>query len=171
MNIHYGDILIKFGECVSPNIDGVPYVRDNSIGQSLLEKCALKNGDVIFADAAEDNTVGKCTELVANKEDKVVSGLHTIACRPSFRFADKYLGYHLNSPVFHDQLLPYIQGSKISSISRKVINNTIIRFPSLPEQTAIANYFTHLDDLIQSTSRRLDKLRAVKAACLEGMFV
>ena len=171
MNIHYGDILIKFGECVSPNIDGVPYVRDNSIGQSLLEKCALKNGDVIFADAAEDNTVGTCTELVANKEDKVVSGLHTIACRPSFRFADKYLGYHLNSPVFHDQLLPYIQGSKISSISRKVINNTIIRFPSLPEQTAIANYFTHLDDLIASTSRRLDKLRAVKAACMEGMFV
>lgn len=90
----------------------------------------LINGDIVFADAAEDNTVGKCTEIITHNDTDLVAGLHTIPCRPTIKFAEGYLGYYLNSTAFHNQLLQYIQGTKISSISKKSICQTIISYPS-----------------------------------------
>lgn len=170
-NIHYGDVLIKYGACVNVSKDVDTYVKDNELGLKLHQACPLKSGDVIFADAAEDNTVGKCSEVVAENEEKIVSGLHTIACRPLFIFVPYFLGYYLNSCAYHNQLIPLIQGTKVSSLSKRAFGQTKIVYPSLPEQTAIANYFTALDERIQATAKRLEKLRNIKAACLDNMFV
>ena len=171
MNIHYGDVLIKYGECVDVNKELETFVRDKEVAKKLHQSCAIKNGDIIFADAAEDNTVGKCSEVIANEGDAIVSGLHTIACRPKKDFAPMYLGYYLNSNAYHDQLLPHIQGTKISSISKKAISQTEINFPAdKNEQKAIASYFQHLDSLIQSTAKKIESLKQVKVASLQSMF-
>ena len=169
-NIHYGDVLIKYGECLNVSKDVLTYVKDEKIGMALYKKGALRNGDVIFADAAEDNTVGKCTEVICKENVCIVSGLHTIACRPQVEVVERYLGYSLNSPSFHNQLLPHIQGTKISSISKNALSSTSIFLPSLPEQRAIASYFTALDAQITLHRERLEKLKQIKAACLEKMF-
>ena len=171
MNIHYGDVLIKYGECVDVIKEVETFVKDEEVAKKLHQSCAIKNGDVIFADAAEDNTVGKCSEVIANENDAIVSGLHTIACRPKKDFAPMYLGYYLNSNAYHDQLLPHIQGTKISSISKKAISQTEISSPiDKNEQRAIASYFQHLDSLIQSTTKKIESLKQVKAASLQSMF-
>lgn len=169
-NIHYGDVLIKYGECLNVSKDVLTYVKDEKIGMALYKKGALRNGDVIFADAAEDNTVGKCTEVICEENVCIVSGLHTIACRPQVEVVERYLGYSLNSPSFHNQLLPHIQGTKISSISKNALSSTSIFLSSLPEQRAIASYFTALDAQITLHRERLEKLKQIKAACLEKMF-
>ena len=131
----------------------------------------LINGDIVFADAAEDNTVGKCIEIITHNDTDLVAGLHTIPCRPTIKFAEGYLGYYLNSTAFHNQLLQYIQGTKISSISKKSICQTIISYPSeIINQQKIASYFQSLDSLIQSTSKKLVSLKQVKAASLQSMF-
>lgn len=170
MNIHYGDVLIKFCECVETAKERIPFIAKQEIAESLYKACPIKNGDIIFADAAEDETVGKCIEIIADEQEKILSGLHTIACRPNIKFATGYLGYYLNSPAFHDQLLPQIQGTKISSISRKAINNSLICYPSFNEQSAIASYFQSLDSLIQTTAKKIESLKQMKAASLISMF-
>lgn len=109
----------------------------------------LKNGDVIFADTAEDETVGKCTEITGAGEDKVIAGLHTIPCRPLYNFASGYLGYYLNSDSYHRQLLPLMQGIKVSSVSKSALRDTEIQYPkSLKEQEQIGTFFRHIDHLI-----------------------
>ena len=119
MNIHYGDVLIKYGECVDVSKEVKTFVKEEYVAKKLHQSCAITNGDIIFADAAEDNTVGKCSEIIAKDDDAIISGLHTIPCRPMKQFATRYLGYYLNSDAYHNQLLPHIQGTKISSISPK----------------------------------------------------
>ena len=171
MNIHYGDVLIKYGECVDVSKEVKTFVKEEYVAKKLHQSCAISNGDIIFADAAEDNTVGKCSEIIAKEDDAIVSGLHTIACRPKKDFAPMYLGYYLNSNAYHDQLLPHIQGTKISSISKKAISQTEISSPiDKNEQRAIASYFQHLDSLIQSTTKKIESLKQVKAASLQSMF-
>ena len=171
MNIHYGDVLIKYGECVDVSKEVKTFVKEEYVAKKLHQSCAITNGDIIFADAAEDNTVGKCSEIIAKEDDAIVSGLHTIACRPKKDFAPMYLGYYLNSNAYHDQLLPHIQGTKISSISKKAISLTEISSPiDKNEQRAIASYFQHLDSLIQSTTKKIESLKQVKAASLQSMF-
>ena len=103
-NIHYGDILIKFQSVLDLKRDNLPSIIDSNVldfRQSLLQ-----DGDVIFADAAEDSTVGKAIEIRNIMGKNVVSGLHTIAARPIQLFAPYYLGYYLNSDFYHKQILP-----------------------------------------------------------------
>lgn len=171
-NIHYGDILIKFSECLyADEGNNIPYIINDNIAYKLLKLSPLINGDIVFADAAEDNTVGKCIEIITHNDTDLVAGLHTIPCRPTIKFAEGYLGYYLNSTAFHNQLLQYIQGTKISSISKKSICQTIISYPSeIINQQKIASYFQSLDSLIQSTSKKLVSLKQVKAASLQSMF-
>ncbi len=155
MNIHYGDILVKYGEILDIGKDEMTYLLNNEL-LSKYQSSLLKNGDVIIADAAEDETVGKCSEIAGLSEEFVLSGLHTIPCRPNVEFAEGYLGYYMNSRTYHDQLLPLIQGSKVSSISKSAIQDTSIVFPtSVKEQMLIGAYFKNLDHLITLHQREV----------------
>ena len=147
-NIHYGDVLIKFGEVIDAETALLPRITDEKIVASFRSS-ALQDGDIIIADTAEDEAVGKCAEMLNLQEKTAISGLHTIPVRPTARFATGYLGYFMNSPAFHDQLLPLMQGTKVTSVSKSALQDTVISFPSeRAEQGQIGRYFMALDTLI-----------------------
>ncbi len=151
-NIHYGDVLIKFSAFIDVSSPEVPYINDEN-SSSKLDNILLQDGDIIIADTAEDFTVGKATEVENIDEIKVVSGLHTIPCRPKIKFSPRYLGYYVNSPAYHNQLIPFIQGVKVSSISKTLIKKTFVSFPSLSEQTKIADFLSCLDKKIETQNK------------------
>ena len=62
-------------------------------------------------------------------------------------------------------------GSTFLEISGKMLGNIEIAIPTETEQDAIAACFEHLDDLITLHQRQLEKLKKIKAAMLERMFV
>ena len=168
-NIHYGDILVKFQSVLDLKRDNLPSIIDSSVldfRQSLLQ-----DGDVIFADAAEDSTVGKAIEIRNIMGKNVVSGLHTIVARPKQLFAPYYLGYYLNSDTYHNQILSLMQGTKVSSISKSNLQVTEISFPIIDEQEKIGNFFNKLDQSIALQQQKLDKLNDLKKAYLNELFV
>lgn len=168
-NIHYGDVLIKFGEILDVEKAKIPFI--SNIEFNVNHASLLQNGDLVIADAAEDETVGKCSEIKGIDGISIVSGLHTIPCRPSKTFAAGYLGYYMNSSAYHDQLLPLIQGTKISSISKSALQNTDIIYPdSEKEQLQIGQFFQNLDNLISLNQRKYGKLINIKKAMIEKMF-
>lgn len=169
-NIHYGDVLIKYGEVLDVGNEPLAYINSDKI-VTAMKNSYLQNGDVIIADTAEDATVGKCSEI-ANLGDKtVLSGLHTIPVRPKEEYASGYLGYYLNSNSYHDTLIPLMQGTKVTSISKSALQGTSISYPkSLDEQAEISAYFQNLDNLITLHQRKCDKLIQFKAAMLKKMF-
>ena len=169
LNVHYGDILVKFGEMIDLAADHLPYITDPA---KVIKSAALQNGDVIIADTAEDSTVGKCSEITGIIDKIVVSGLHTIPCRPRQKFAPGYLGYFMNSPAYHDQLLPLMQGTKVTSVSKSALEDTLLCYPTdSDEQALIGRYFMNLDNLITLHQRELERLQNIKKSCLEKMFV
>lgn len=170
-NIHYGDILVKYGEVLDIHNDGVPFISDDALANKLRNS-RLQDGDIVMADAAEDEMVGKCTEIQNVRDQLVLAGLHTIALRPIDSFAPFYLGYFLNADAFHNQLLRLMQGTKVLSVSKTLIKETIIYFPTdSAEQKKIGTYFRTLDELITKHATQLQKLQQIKSACLERMFV
>lgn len=152
-NVHYGDILIKFGDCLNGERSDLPFINDDTV----LPKFAgsiLREGDVIFADTAEDEAAGKCVELRKLSKEPTISGLHTIPARPRFPFGTGYLGHYLNSDAYHGQLLPLMQGIKVISVSKAVLQDTQVRFPGLSEQTAIGAALSEIDTLIALHQRK-----------------
>ena len=63
-----------------------------------------------------------------------------------------------------------VRGSSVPRLDRQVINDLNISLPSIKEQQSIASYFQHLDSLIQSTTKKIESLKQVKAASLQSMF-
>lgn len=63
-----------------------------------------------------------------------------------------------------------VRGSSVPRLDRQVINDLNISLPSIKEQQSIASYFQHLDALIQSTTKKIESLKQVKAASLQSMF-
>ena len=170
-NVHYGDVLVKFGEVLNVSEENLPMISDESV-LTKYKASFLQNGDVIIADTAEDSTVGKCSEIAGLNDEVVLSGLHTIPYRPIEKFASGYLGYYLNSSAYHNQLIPLMQGIKVTSISKSAMKDTRIVYPkSLEEQGKIGAYFSTLDHLITLHQRKCDKLQEIKKYMLQNMFI
>ena len=170
MNVHYGDILVKFGEYIDVSEEKLPYITNETIIDKY-NTSFLKDGDIIIADTAEDITAGKCSEIVGSDNFSIISGLHTIPCRPKFKFAPKYLGYYMNSSAYHNQLVPLMQGIKVTSISKSAIYNTELIYPkSADEQEKIGAYFSSLDHLITLHQRKCDETKKLKKFMLQKMF-
>ena len=147
-NVHYGDILIKYGEVLDLHTESLPYIQSEEITDKL-KSSFLRDGDIIIADTAEDETVGKCTEIANLRGFDVLAGLHTIPLRPKQKYAVGYLGYYMNSNSFHDKLLPLMQGTKVTSISKSALQKISISYPvNYSEQEKIGTYFRNLDTLI-----------------------
>ena len=166
LNVHYGDVLIKYGSVLDVQKDDIPRIphrcRDNFNG------ALLQDGDVIIADTAEDETTGKACEIGNLQGSAIVSGLHTMVCRPRNIMALGYLGYFLNSNAYHHQLLPLMQGIKVLSLSRSNIQKTSVSYPiAVKEQQLIAYYFSQLDNLITLHQRKLEEMKKQKKALMQ----
>ena len=170
-NVHYGDVLIKFGEILDVRKEQLPMILDECV-LTKYKSSFLQNGDVIVADTAEDSTVGKCSEIAGVNDEVVLSGLHTIPYRPVEKFASGYLGYYLNSSAYHNQLIPLMQGIKVTSISKSAMQDTNIIYPkSKEEQARIGEYFLTLDTLITLHQRKCENLKNLKKYMLQNMFI
>ena len=141
-------MLIKYGECLNVSKELLPYIDNKNI-VNKFKKFYIQNGDVIIADTAEDETVGKCIEISGIVDHNIISGLHTIPLRPVNKFAYGYLGFYLNSNSYHNQLKPLMQGIKVTSISKNLLKTTTLNYPSnTQEQNIIGIYFDALNHLI-----------------------
>lgn len=147
LNVHYGDILIKYGAILDIHKCEIPRIPDKK--KEDFRGSLLQPGDIVIADTAEDETTGKACEIGTLFENSIVAGLHTMVARPNIEMASGYLGYYLNSNAYHCQLLPMMQGIKVLSLSRANVKKTALKLPkSTKEQQLIANYFIQLDNLI-----------------------
>lgn len=85
-----------------------------------------------------------------------------------------YLEYFFKTNLWHKYI--YINGNAGARFDRLSITdenffNMPILTPSTEEQQKIASYFCNLDKQISLQTQRLEKLKQIKAACLDKMFV
>lgn len=64
----------------------------------------------------------------------------------------------------------YNTGMAMPKLNKEVCIRIPVFYPILPEQQSISSYFQHLDSLIQSTTKKIESLKQVKAASLQSMF-
>lgn len=167
MDIHYGDVLIKFGAVLDMQRENLPWIKPNFCATARIR---LQDGDVVMADTAEDETVGKSSEIININNSQIDPGLHTMTIRPKEKFEPKFLGYYINSTHYHNQLLPLIQGTKVYSINKSAVEGTFILCPTPSEQKRIATVLSNVDDLIKSFDKLIVKKQAVKQGTMQQLL-
>ena len=86
------------------------------------------------------------------------------------KYSTPFLALTITYSKTHYDLSKCAQGKSVVHLHNEAISKTAVSIPSLPEQRAIASYFTALDAQITLHRERLEKLKQIKAACLERMF-
>ena len=170
-NIHYGDVLVKYGAVVNISEDTPPYIKPTIDLQKFVATSYLRDGDIVFADTAEDYSVGKATEIAGANGLAVLSGLHTIPCRPLMKFHPMYLAYYFNSSLFRRQIYPLVQGTKVSSISKGELVKTSVYAPTEREQRRIASMLYLLDLRITFEEETVNSLTNARTALLQQLFI
>ncbi|MBY4965231.1 restriction endonuclease subunit S [Streptococcus suis] len=101
----------------------------------------------------------------------VMSPLYTI-----FRFSDIHLDFvekYFDTTIWHRYM--ELNGDSGARSDRFAIKDSVFKglpipLPSLPEQEAIGNFFSDLDQLITLHQRKLDDVKELKKALLQKMF-
>lgn len=104
------------------------------------------------------------------KEDVIVSSLYEVF-KTDDTICDNFLLYWFKTDIFQKMIEQFQEGGvRLYFFYDKMCKCSLMR-PSLAEQQAIASYFTSLDRQISLQSQRLEKLKQIKSACLDNMFV
>ena len=139
---------------------------DSYISQSLFEEYKKKysfpnKGDILISAAG---TIGRTVEY--NGENCYYQDSNIVWLDHNNNITNGFLK-QLYSIVKWSSL----EGATIKRLYNSNILETTFYIPNINEQQAIASYFTSLDRQISLQSQRLEKLKQIKSACLDKMFV
>ncbi|MBD5397416.1 restriction endonuclease subunit S [bacterium] len=168
-NLHYGLIHVGLPTLVDTKMNELPTIKSEFLPRNYE---VVKEGDVAFADASEDtNEVAKAVEFVEIGDHPIVCGLHTIHGRDRINLTiPGFKGYYLGSPSFHNQIRRLAQGTKIFSISTKILGECFISIPSKTEQKKIAGLLSLIDDRIATQRKIIEDLEKLKSAIYHKVF-
>lgn len=172
-NIHYGDIHTKFATHFYVDKESVPYINDGESHSAIRPENYCAAGDLIFADASEDeNDIGKVIEVIDAGGIPIVSGLHTILARPnSPDFVVGFGAYLFSSEGVRRQIQREAQGAKVLGISAARLGGVELRYPNGPvEQQKIVDCLSAVDECIGAETRKLDALKAHKQGLMQQLF-
>lgn len=104
------------------------------------------------------------------ERDVIVSSLYEVF-KTSDIVDDLFLFYWFKTNIFKRMIEQYQEGGVRLYFFFDKLQKCQIKVPSLQEQQKIASYFCNLDKQISLQTQRLEKLKQIKAACLDKMFV
>lgn len=188
--VKFSDIACVFrGLTYTPNDivkDGVRVLRSSNIDEDTFVltdsdvfvsyECVNidhihKNDILITAANGSSRLVGKHT-LVKNLDNKMqVAGGFMLKVISN---ESEFLNASMNTCWYKRVLQTCVAGGNgaIGNLNKNDLSNTSFYIPKEKEERdAIASYFTSLDRQITLQTQRLEKLKQIKSACLDKMFV
>lgn len=178
---------IRRGLTYSPSniiAKGIRVLRSSNINEDTFvtseddvfveEECVniplANDGDILITAAnGSPRLVGKHAVIKNNGSKMVPGGFMVLAMTDEPYF----LNSCMSSPWYKKFLKIGVAGGNgaIGNLNKTALCDSVLFIPTnRVERDSIASYFQHLDSLIQSTTKKIESLKQVKAASLQSMF-
>ena len=141
----------------------------HSFVEQKKESVISKGNEVIIPASGETAEDIACASAIL-KRDIIIGGDLNILTLGN-EFSPSFIALALSNGSSHKELVKSAQGKTIVHLHNTEIAKAVVFIPPLTEQRQIANFFRTLDRRIELERQRLEKLKQLKAACLEKMFV
>ncbi len=166
--IHYGDIHTKYPLLLDCDKDDIPFIEKSKLKNLTL----IKEGDIIMADASEDFAgIGLTVEAKNIKDNKVIAGLHTFLMRDQSNvYCNGFKAYLTSIETVKKAFQSIATGISVYGISKKNIAKLSLPIPPLPEQKAIAQALSDVDDLISALDALIEKKRNIKQGTMQELL-
>ena len=152
------------------------YTNYASVIESVDTFASLQNGSVLTkgneviipgsGETPEDIAVASAVE----QKGVILGGDLNVLTFDQEKISPAFAAMSITYSNTHNELSGYAQGKTVVHLHNSSISRGHISYPYKAEQQSIASYFQHLDSLIQSTTKKIESLKQVKAASLQSMF-
>lgn len=159
--IMYGRLYTKYQTIISE--------VDTFVDVIIADAVFSKGGEVILpssGETAEDIAIASSVEKAGLL---LGGGLNVVF--PNQDIESRFLAIEISFGTPHDDLAKRAQGKSIVHLYNEDLKEVLVSYPSIEEQKSIASLFSNLDRLITLQQQSLEKLKTLKKAFLEKMFV
>lgn len=106
-----------------------------------------------------------------NTDEKIVLSQRLFALRSSKNVYAKFLYYYMTTYAYQQELRNRATGTTVIGLRQPELLKTTIKYPSIPEQKAIADTLSCLDDKIELNNRMNQTLEEMAQALFKSWFV
>lgn len=159
----------------SSNInDGFLELSDNDVfvESTCVNVIYAKKGDILITSAnGSPKLVGKHAIIDKQDNSPMVAGGFMLLAKSN---ESEFINISMNSSWYEKFLRTGISGGNgsIGNLNKTYLEDYVIHIPSTKtERDKLASFFTNLDKQIILQTQRLEKLKQIKTACLDKMFV
>ncbi|HFI0937790.1 TPA: restriction endonuclease subunit S [Streptococcus suis] len=161
--ILYGRLYTKY-ETVISEVDTFVSVEDNK------NSVVYSEGGEVLVPASGESSLDIARASVVAKKGIILGGDINIIRLHSEIFP-VFLALTISNGKQQKGLSKRAQGKSVVHLHNSDLKKVDLDFPTLPEQEAIGNFFSDLDQLITLHQRQLDHLKLLKKALLQQMFI
>lgn len=131
----------------------------------------VKYGDIFFTTSSETpEEVGMSSVWLGNDENVYLNSF-CFGYRPLNNLYPYFMAYLLRSTSIRKKFIFLAQGISRYNISKNRVMDMYIPLPPIEEQKNIGDFLYSLDNFLSLQKEKLDKMRLLKAALLEKLFV
>lgn len=171
--LHYGDIHLSRKNYINVEAEILDIPKLDVSLAAVSSSALLKDGDVVFVDASEDDEGTSKHLVVINPMGRpYISGLHTIVAKSRGNDLDKHFKrYCFQTSSIKEQFRFFAVGTKVSGISKTSIAKVELFYPPLvEEQTAIAAVLSDMDAALAALETRRNKTRDLKQGMMQELL-
>ena len=157
--ILYGELYTRY-DYIIKNI----VFRTNKLGNKVIKN------DILFPQSTTVDAISLISPACINDDEAQTSGVFAI--RPHKNIDGNFITYYTKGNFYQrNKLAKNAQGLTIVHLYYQSIKDETILIPNLAEQCKISEFFTKLDKLISLQQRKVEKLKNIKKALLNKMFI
>lgn len=156
--ILYGELYTTYNE--------VTYKAFRRTRKTVDEKYYSRVGDVIIP------TSGETAEEIATSTCVMIPGVILAGDLNIYRTVKmdgRFLSFAINH-VMNQKILETAQGISIVHIHAKELGKLIVKYPSIPEQTAIADILQAMDEEIEALEIERDKMIQIREGAMDDLL-
>ena len=164
-----GIAVIKIGNVIGNNLDlaNLTYVNENRLED--FKKFEILNGDILMS---LTGNIGRIIE-VKNKPFIILQNYRVgkfIPLNENF-LIKPFLKYLLTSDLVFGRFSQLANQSAQANFGKQDMDKIAVFYPSVSEQTKIANFLSSIDQKIDVVSEQLEQAKLWKKGLLQQMFV
>lgn len=171
-----------FGKGNAQYITFLNVLNNAEIDKSILEivdinnednQNAVQKGDLFFNTSSETSEeVGMCSVLNEDVEKVYLNSFCFGFRLNKENVCSTFIAYLMRGPIGRKIMSTLGQGATRINLSKNSFCKSFIMLPSeLKEQELVASYLQSLDKQITLYTKRLERMKQIKASCLDKMFM
>lgn len=163
-----GTPVITVEHITNFKIANINYPSVKEEDRERLSKYSLQEGDIVFSRVGSVDL----SAYVNQKQHGWIFSSRMLRVRPNTKIINaKFLSFFFRQKSFREYILSISVGATMPSINTEILKGVEISFPPLPEQKAIADVLSALDDKIDLLHRQNHTLEQMAETLFRQWFV